>query len=175
MDDLLLPKHFIIALGGTYNDPENYSEDLEGFQNYLSDTGVQYFNAKEFLIPHKPDVAKELDLPSIFLPERSKWALGAVLGLIADRLRKEVKSPVRLRNWWRPEEYNKAVGGSKRSDHVGAYALDLDFKNAELKNKASKLVEMIAKVLPDLKISMGIYRGVSLHIGVLSPLGARRW
>jgi len=108
------------ALGITLPDSTVYEHTLSGLVAYMAAAGVQYFSAEEVARPFRK-------WPALLLPPTYAWIGIAVLGTIADRLRELVGRPVKLRNWWRPEDYNEMVKGAEYSDHLWACAIDLDF------------------------------------------------
>ena len=111
-------------------DPMNFEMTMEGYQEYLDAMGIKFVSAKEMCTPHNASVASELGY-NAFVPQRDWWARGGALAALFDHLRADLGKPIVVRNWWRPEDYNKKVGGAKASDHIGAYAFDMDFKSHE--------------------------------------------
>ena len=170
--DQLLNKA-ILLFGGRVIDPKKYSHTLEGFQEYLTASNVQSFTAKEMLIPHRLKTAKALGY-KILLPKHEWWARGVALAKIADRLRVEVDSPMRMRNWWRPANYNAKVGGARSSDHILALGVDLDYKSGNKRRIAERYLKNVKKKNPWLKMSLGL-GGRTTHVGILTSKGERTW
>lgn len=179
VDELL--DRAIRYFGGTPVDPDTYAVTEAGFDSYLSDVGVEHFDADGFLTPHHAEVARQLGY-DLFLPPAEWWPRGAALGLLADRLRAEADEPVRLRNWWRPRRYNDDVASAVKSDHITAHGIDLDFpsgwgwSDAQFEAVRRSLVE-IDRDEPWLEMSRGAYEPPSraLHVGLLSPRKGRSW
>lgn len=178
----------IQMLGGDPVNAFEYGPDLDSFQMYLDDVGVQFFSAQDLAEPYNQAAATECGY-TLLLPERDQWQKAAALALFADELRDLVGEPIFLRNWWRPPCYNAAVGGAAGGDHPDADALDLDFMSASSRAMAQEFLcntywdapivspDQIAPgadVDPMLNMSVGL-GGVSLHIGVLSNGGRRNW
>ncbi len=178
----------IRMLGGDPVNAFEYGPDLDSFQMYLDDVGVQHFTAAELSEPYNQAAATGCGY-TILLPERDQWEKGAALALFTDELRGLVGEPIFMRNWWRPPCYNVAVGGAAGGDHPDADAVDLDFMSATSRAMAQKwLCEQYwippivtpdqiapgADIDPELNMSVGL-GGVSIHLGVLSNGGRRHW
>ena len=153
-------------------DPENFDQTIEGFQEYLNETGIKFVSAKEMCTPHHPQIASDLGYAA-FVPEKGWWVRGAALAALFDHLRAKLGKPITVRNWWRPAEYNAKVGGAKGSDHVGAYAFDMDFKTKKDRQQVEEVLEGFYKD-PDLQMSLGL-GGYTIHLGLCSEKGNRRW
>ncbi len=175
-------------LGGDPVDPFDFGPDLDSFQLYLNAVGVQHVSAEEIVKPHNAGAAAGCGL-SILLPGRDHWKKIGALALFTDELRDLVGEPVHLRNWWRPPCYNSAVGGAAGGDHPPGDAVDLDFLSPTSRAMAQKhLCETYwqqdilkpseiapgSNVDPRLNMSVGL-GGVSIHLGVLSEKGRRKW
>ena len=160
-------------LGGIIFDPEAYDLTVEGFQEYLDATGVEHFSAEEMTRPNHPKIAKKYSYDH-FLPKYEWWPRGAALGLLADKIRDLVGESVRMRNWWRPKDYNKDVGGAANSDHITAHGIDLDYKSADSRRKAEKWLLDLDNNESWLQLSRGL-GGRTTHVGILSPKGRRKW
>jgi hypothetical protein len=184
IDHEFLIKHF----GGTPVDPFDYGPDLDSFQQYLDDVGVQHTSAEEIVTPYNQAAATGCGY-TILLPERDQWEKIGALGLFTDVLTELVGEPIFMRNWWRPPCYNEAVGGAAGGDHPDADAVDLDFASETSRAMAQKFLcdmywkqdivgpEEIApgsNLDPRLNMSVGL-GGVTIHLGVLSANGRRFW
>ncbi len=73
----------------------------------------------------------------ILMPPQGSWETGIQLLGIAQSLSAYGKV-CEIRNWYRPEPYNGAVGGAGGSRHLNASAIDIEFCSVEEKNKALK-------------------------------------
>lgn len=163
----------IQLFGGRVVDPAQFPNSQAGFQQYLNATGVQYFSAREMTTPHHPDIAKRLGY-TIFLPKHEWWPQAAALAKLADRIRKLVNSPVKMRNWWRPRDYNKAVKGARDSDHITAKGIDLDYRSANDRRQAEAFLKKIRRKQPWLRMSLGLGNRAT-HVGLLTKRGERTW
>jgi hypothetical protein len=184
IDHTFLIEHF----GGDPVDAFDYADDVDGFQQYLDDVGVTYFSADEIVTPNNPSAAAGCGY-MILLPERGLWERIGALALFSDQLRALVGEPVFMRNWWRPDCYNTAVGGAPGGDHPDADAVDLDFQSATSRAAAQQYLceaywsqdivgpDEIAPgsdLDPRLNLSVGL-GGLTIHLGVLSANGRRHW
>lgn len=187
-DDFYEPNYFTnLAIGNTgknfsdaiklfegiFVNPFNYPKSLNGFQNYLDDTGVIFFSAKEMTTPKNKSIASKYGY-KVFLPKQEWWPRGAALAKLADFCRTHAASPVRMRNWWRPKGYNEAVGGKSQGDHPTAHGIDLDYKTIYARRGAESFLKFYQSHYPWLEMSLGLgYR--TTHIGIMSPRGRRTW
>ena len=157
-------------------DPQPFRLTTEGFQDYLDAIGVNHFSASEMVTPRHPDVAAKLGY-SIFLPPHDWWSRGAALALLSSVLRELVGEPVHMRNWWRPRPYNNdetKVEGATDSEHIAAYAVDLDFRSPESRKIAEDHILELAAQETWLELSIGL-GNQSIHFGMFPPRGGRRW
>lgn len=184
IDHAFLISHF----GGNPVDAFGFDDDAVGFQEYLNAVGVTYFDAQEIITPNHPEIAASCGY-MILLPTREHWQKIGALALFADQLRELVGEPVWMRNWWRPDCYNEAVGGAAGGDHPDADAVDLDFLSASSRAAAQEFLcrvywqqDIVApeQMAPDsdfdprLNLSVGLGEA-TLHLGVLSQNGRRYW
>ncbi|KAA3642024.1 MAG: hypothetical protein DWQ07_25860 [Chloroflexi bacterium] len=166
----------IIFFGGnSIIDPAMFPMTMEGFQEYLEFHGIMNFSAREFLEPHHKNVATNLGY-SIFLPPHHMWSRGAALGMLAQQIRNMLDNPVIMRNWWRPKAYNDSnkVGGKPESEHIRAYAMDLDFGTSDDRRNAEAILKQLVADESWLQISLGL-GDKTIHVGLLSPKGHRIW
>lgn len=184
IDHPFLIEHF----GGVAVDALGYADDIAGFQQYLDDVGVTYFSANEIVTPNNPTAASDCGY-SILLPGQELWENIGALALFSDQLRAWVGEPVAMRNWWRPDCYNTAVGGAAGGDHPAGDAVDLDFQSATSRAAAQQFLcdgywaqDIVAAgdiapsstLDPRLNMSIGL-GGATIHLGVLSNNGRRFW
>ena len=165
----------IEQFGGHSVDPAHFTNDINGFQRYLASSGVRAFDARELTRPNHPEVAAKLGFSS-FLPPQSWWPRGAALALLAQKIEDLVGEPVEVRNWWRPEAYNHdpKVGGAEHGDHLGAFAMDLDYLSARARRRAEHWLHSLSVRDRWLELSLGLGDRTT-HIGMLSPHGSREW
>ena len=102
--------------------------------------------------------------PHVFVhPYESTWnyAIEAVK-LVQDLEKKGIKIDT-IYNWWRPEPYNKNVGGAA-GRHPGGTSVDVRFPSKTEQNKAHSELCKFRK-LGRLR-ALGYYSGTGLHLGV---------
>ena len=160
--------------------PVEYGHSLEELQRFFDDMGIEYFTAREYATPYHPEIARELGYKGgLLIPPPHMWAHLAPCIAAADKLRKTLGAPVKCINGWRPADYNKRVGGSTRSDHITAHAVDVE-PSGELIALATVWAESILDEDGDrllMSLGMGPTR---LHIGFRAPVteekgSARHW
>lgn len=71
----------------------------------------------------------------ILMPPENTWETGIQLLGIAQSL-SAYGQVCEIRNWYRPEPYNGAVGGVGGSRHINSSAIDIEFCSVAEKNKA---------------------------------------
>ncbi|MDD0851504.1 hypothetical protein HBN50_00285 [Halobacteriovorax sp. GB3] len=165
----------ISKTSGVVVDANDYKSSIEGFQDFLSDSGVsKKFSAREMVKPFSSSAAKSCGLETL-LPNRCRWKSAAAQALVAMKLREVInddrpngKKGIFLRNWWRPNCYNKAVSGASTSDHRNARGFDLDFKSVEDRMKAQKYLCEMYKEMSPLSLQVGI-GCQTIHLGIGSP------
>lgn len=104
-------------------------------------------------------------------PKESTWKYAITAVKIVQELsRKNIKA-CKIYNWWRPEPYNKNVGGAKGRHPYGT-SVDVRFCNEREANRAfAELCKMRSKRRIR---AIGHYGSSSLHIGVGDRL-ANTW
>ncbi len=162
-------RHF----GGTVANPTDYPHTVAGFQEYLTASGVRHFTAQEMTRPHNAEAARQAGYSEL-LPDYDYWPRGAALALIADQIRDLLGEAVVMRNWWRPEAYNRRVGGAEHSDHLTASAVDLDYRSSQSRQRAEEWLWTQYHSLDWLQMSLGLGARTT-HVGILSPRGHRHW
>jgi hypothetical protein len=165
----------IVQLGGLIVDPTLFPQTVEGFQAYLTKTGVKAITAADFTRPNHPEIAGPLGFRN-FLPPRSWWPRGAALALILQAIETVIKVPLSFRNWWRPPAYNSdpGIGGAKNGDHPTANAVDLDYDTVADRMRAERFLRMLDRKCPWMHLSLGL-GALTTHIGIGSPRGHREW
>ncbi len=96
-------------------------------------------------------------------PDEKTWqcAIGAVK-LVQDLVKQGIKVSV-IYNWWRPEPYNKNVGGAA-GRHPKGTSVDVRFADKANQNAAQKLLCKMRKA-GKLR-ALGYYSGTGLHLGM---------
>jgi len=156
-------------------DPHAFGNDLRGLRYYLEVAGpFPNFTADELTRPHHARLAANLGLGERLLAPRKWWPRYAALLSIAQHLRNTLGSPITIRNAWRPQAYNDAVGGSQLSDHLWCLALDLDYKSMDHRREAEEWLKELHRTDPWLRLSLGLGARTT-HVGILSAKGARTW
>jgi hypothetical protein len=171
-----VPERAIRHFGGRIvGKTEQYRATTAGLQQYLRDSGVRRFNAERLTRPNHPDIARKYGYET-FVPAQQWWARGAALILLAEALEKAIGEPVTIRNWWRPDRYNRDPGvrGAARSDHITAHAVDIDYRSQKSARRAQQWLEQLARTNAWLRLSLG-FGPITTHVGIDSPLGSRRW
>lgn len=133
----------ILLLGGHPIEPEGYARSVEGFQAYLNEAGrglVVNTDAEEMCKAHQRDKAEALGYGRYLVPPVGCYPRGVLLALIFQRMRDAAKAPIVIRNWWRPEDYNSRVGGSRGSSHIRAASLDCDFSSPRYCDAARAII-----------------------------------
>jgi hypothetical protein len=171
-----VPERAIRHFGGqSVSKLEKYRETTAGLQQYLRDSGVRRFAAEQLTRPNHADVARKYGYEN-FVPTQQWWPRGAALALLAEALEKAIGEPVTIRNWWRPERYNRdpRVRGASRSDHLTAHAVDIDYRSEKSARRAQEWLDKLARTNAWLRLSLG-FGPTTTHVGIDSPLGSRRW
>jgi len=129
--------------------------------------GVQHFRAQRFLTLRQTGEV-------VTMPDAYADAAVRVCQL-ADTLRNRYGAPVRLANGYRPPDYNAAVGGAPKSQHIFGAAVDLD----PLDGREAEFQALAAQLWlenPDQLAGLGVYNGGRIHLDVPNAPGvaARR-
>ncbi len=157
----------LTLLGAHDIDPSDYGYP----QPYLEACGVRFFTSREMTSPGKSALALGY---ADLIPPTAWWPRGALLALIADRCRDAAGAPVRMRNWWRPKDVNARGGGTTRSAHIPALAVDLDYRTRAQRARAVKRV--IRPLYGSGLLEMGLGIGWrTTHIDCFSEHGQRFW
>jgi hypothetical protein len=160
--------------------------DAADFRWYISDIGVRHFHPDELLIPEHPRHSRQKQIEKIMarlgykylLPKPFMWPRLACVLLFADVLRGIAEKPIRIKYAWRPHDFNEAIAGARQSDHIEGNALDLVFVSKQnlAKVKHIFLDPLYTSHAGDfLQLSIGEYGTRTLHVGLFSSKGKRRW
>jgi hypothetical protein len=162
-------------LGGTVVNPHRYPATVEGFEQYLKESGVQKISAAQLTTPNHPGVAARYGFRN-FLPPQNWWSRGAALALVVQSIDRLIQGPVHVRNWWRPAPYNndRAVGGARNGDHPTANAMDLDYQTVSDRMRAERYLRELERRCPWMHLSLGL-GAETTHVGIGSPRGHREW
>lgn len=144
----------------------------EALEMWLDDEGPRYFSVNEVTRPNQRGKARDCGWEYL-VPPMHLWPWVGLVLRVADILRESVGRSVRLRNLWRPHGYNEAVGGASKGDHPDACGVDLDFSSHQDQRVAEGVLRSLYDI-HELQLSVGLGR-TSLHVGVLSQRGRRRW
>ncbi len=133
-----------------------------------------WFKYAEVVAPHRKQKAKRAGHTTL-VPPRHLWMWATLVIRLANLIRKEIGTPVKMRNLYRPMSYNAMVATSGiKSDHPNACGADLDFKTIGDRRKAEGFLRGLMFARPDFNISMGI-GSRTLHVGIHTPRGSRIW
>ncbi len=146
------------------------------FHHHLVANGVgRYFDTDEIVTPNDKAKAESVGYDE-FVPPEHTWGVVTLLVWIADQMRHEAGSPVKMRNLWRPMSYNRLVSTSGiESDHPNACGMDLDFKTSSARQEAEDWMAALIEASDNAaRLSIGLGHK-TLHVGVLSPCGSRSW
>lgn len=107
----------------------------EKFQSFILGLGLRYFTCDE-IWPYFHKVRNGVQNSP---PPEHRWErLGAILKRV-DAIRHEFGEPITILSSYRSPEYNSAINGATRSQHVECTALDITAKALE------KLKRVVAK------------------------------
>lgn len=200
-EDIMKYSDFIQALGSEIIIPTLYSDDINGFQQYIEANNIKYFTSHEISKIGNQEKFNEcsnrndpiiLKNPKLIItkdslmPPKECWIRTAAIMLLADNIRKKLKQRLYVSSYWRPTCYNSKVSGAKYSDHIQARSLDLSFKTTKLRHEAQQYIcDYYWKNKSDqffsifnhsdkLNISIGL-GNTYMHLGLASRNGRRYW
>lgn len=124
----------------------------------------KYFTVKECLwLPQWKRLANEADGLSDLIKENL-----IELCKQMDEVRVALAAPLTVHCCYRPEAYNKLVGGAKNSAHKSGQAIDFDAAGASCDDIRKKILEL--KLLPTLRLRMEDLPASSwVHIDTRKP------
>lgn len=157
--------------GGRYQNANWYPDTDAGFERFIHDSGAQYYEASDLIVPHNLRAARRCGITNLRPPQKY-WVRGAALLLWVESIGHQVGKYPRIRNWYRSKCYNSMVGGASRSDHLQARAIDIDFSASSQRRSAQNILCKRWRAGKDLQIGLG---NVSIHFGIASPYGKRNW
>lgn len=172
----------VSGMTGTSCKVTNVTSTLYEFGKYLAENKVgKYFHLNELVTPNHKPIAKDLGY-DVFVPPWIVWPQAVGLLFIADAIRDAIGNPVTLRNYWRPNTYNRRVSSSPtnpngsgiNSDHPNGCSFDLDFASEVDREIASWMLLGMHRTNRLLEMSIGL-GGRSIHVGILSPKRSRLW
>lgn len=164
-----------MGLPSTYVDVDSYAPGTrDDFAQYLDDHDIEFFSVAEIVTPHHPSKAHQAGFEEL-VPPLHLWPWSLLVLRLGDEMRSAVGHPVALRNLYRPMSYNQLVASSGiMSDHPNACAGDFDFHSEDARRTAESVIRGRAASDPSLEVSLGM-GARTLHVGVMSPIGARHW
>lgn len=164
---------------GRASDPEIRAL-LDEYNEYLEDQGVNtdWFSAEE--------LTRLRRYGTHAIPPKHLWdEMARTILAVAQPIREEIDEPLRIYNAYRPEWYNKEVGGARSSLHIRNAALDLiPVEFSDRKRLAEIAARYAKKHGEEYRIGMGIYnypKMTGVHVDALvrdrfTPYAAtRRW
>ncbi len=140
-------------------------EPNETLDAYLQAHGVEHFSAREILTLRRAGV-------TVDAPPRPWWPRIIPTLELAEMLRAEVGHPLIVGNGYRPNPWNRKVGGARRSPHLFFRALDLDLpRGHKSREDQERFYEAAGSIFLDhgerYKMGLGLYRlnrGTRVHI-----------
>lgn len=140
----------------------NAQETLDA---YLQAHGIKNFSAREILTLRRLGV-------TVDEPPRSWWPRIIPTLELAEMLRAEVGHGLIVGNGYRPNPWNKKVGGARNSQHLHFRALDLDLpRGHKTREHQERFYEAAGSIFLDhgerYKMGLGLYRlhrGTRVHI-----------
>ena len=140
------------------------------FAESIQNNHLKHFSYFEIVTPAQPHKTAL----SYLIPPTYLWQHAMAVLKVCDAIREGVGQPIYMRNFYRPPEYNKAVGGAKHSDHLDACAADLVFQTVKHRRRGLAIINSIEALMPWLEFSIGVGHE-TIHVGMLSTRGRRRW
>ncbi len=137
----------------------------ETLDEYIVRHGIDHFSAREVLTMRRLGV-------TVDAPPRAWWPRMIPTLLLAERIRSKCGHPLIVGNGYRPNPYNKQVGGARNSMHLHFRALDLDLPDGHKSREDQERLyraagELYLTLGRDWKIGLGLYRyhrGTRVHI-----------
>lgn len=180
--DILIFSDKIESLGGQINELSAYDQDVIGLQKFLTDSGLSDLNAQNFANAGTVSKMKSCDLVDL-TPPKSCWYRTLALGLLAEKISKDTGVQLELTSHYRSTCYNEKVGGSKKSDHIGAKAIDFSVEDEQQRHRIEQYIcneiwkenlfkESSTEKLNNVSIGLG---HTFMHIGLDSIHGRRHW
>ena len=108
------------------------------YKDFIEGLSLKHFSAGEFLSQSK----RVRNGVQNSLPPESKWEAIVETAWIADLARRQLGFPLTITSAYRSPDYNSAVGGAVRSQHLANTALDLIPKNGKVEELYHQLICM---------------------------------
>ena len=139
--------------------------DCETLDAYLVSMGIDHFTAAELLTMRRAGIT----VPE---PPREWWPRIIPTLRAAEWLRERMGHPLIVGNCYRPDPYNRQVGGARRSQHLFFRAIDLDLPNRKRSHENestfySSAAELWISHGRELSLGLGLYRpwrGSRVHL-----------
>lgn len=146
---------------------------LTALDQYARASGVQAWTAETLATPHNRSVAQSLGY-AFLVPPLELFPAWVTLAAVAQTAAQHAPSGVTVRNLYRPEDYNEAVGGEgRRSYHVTAQAVDMDFEDRDERRAFERWLRALQCKNTWLKMGIGSGRK-TLHVDLLGTR-SRPW
>ncbi len=150
--------------------------ELAKYQEHIKAHGIEHFSARECLTLRRAGYIAPV-------PPRDLWHRIIPTLLIAEEIRAEMGHALVVGNGYRSRDLNRAVGGSRRSQHIQNAALDLDLPNSENNRENRRKFYAVACEFwrdhgRDSKMGLGLYSrhgGSRIHIDTGRTWGYRTW
>lgn len=138
--------------------PPSISEQecrYQQLKEFIERKDLQYVTVDELALPHNKKVADDLGWKFLIPPDQYFVHLLVIHKMLFEPVRHLVGSPIYIRNWYRPDDYNSRVGGSDGSQHRFARAYDMDFVSDVDCDEAYEFILEFRENNKDLKIGIG--------------------
>jgi len=100
-------------------------------------------------------------------PPSSKLGLAVYIAQQMEKVRALLESkPIHVESWYRSQEVNKAVGGSKKSQHLEGEAVDFTCPDY---GTPYEICQKLSQHKLVLRFDQLIYEGTWVHISFISP------
>ncbi len=163
----------IILFGGRVVPvPAAPSPRLALLDRFLRDSGVTRWSAEELTRPSSPRAAAAAGFDRL-IPPLIWWHRFAAMALAAQGLDYRAPNGTQIRNLYRPEPYNTAIGGASESYHVTAGAIDVDFVSRRDREAAELWIRRVYCKQRWLKMGLGVGRK-TIHLDFLGDR-SRPW
>lgn len=180
--DILLLGDKVRSLGGSVIDLNEFENDEVGFQKFLSESGVQRTSAMDIANSGTRSTMKSCKMNNM-IPPKACWYRSLTISLLKEKIEDVTGIDTKLTSHYRSSCYNEKLGGAKRSDHLGAKAMDIAMGSQENRYQVEKYIcEKLWKENYFIQDSNDSLANVSIglgktfiHLGIDSTHGRRHW